>query len=140
MTCSFRVRRTALLPALFDDELHPDLRSVDPDKFAAPERQSGGRQQQEELAGPQHIGRSLDLKLGAGFRSIEQNATASPGSVDTHEVDGMPVFEADPVRSPIFPFHALTLAAGSAASTAASALAAELSGGSKRIVYCAAET
>src|ERR1700761_1115326 len=43
------------------DKLDADLRSIDPDHFATPKREPGGRQHQEKLLRLEHVRRSFDL-------------------------------------------------------------------------------
>ena len=79
------------------NEADADFRAVDADQFASPKCQAGGGQQQEELLVSEHFERTLDFELGAGRRDVQQDAFAPPGAVDTHKVDGIPVFEMDAI-------------------------------------------
>jgi hypothetical protein len=93
-----------LLP-VFRHETNANFRAVDPDQFASPERQSGGRQEQEKFLSPQLFQRALDFQSGAGRRDVEKNTAASPGAVDTHEIDGALVFETNAVGLSISKSH-----------------------------------
>ncbi len=127
----------AFLPGL--DEANADLGAFDPNELAPPECQSGRGQKQKEFLGLKDIERSIDLKPGAGCRNVEQQAISSPCAVDSHQIDGALMIEADALGFPIAERHYL-------APAIASALPAEpVSDASswtdpKRIVRCAADS
>jgi hypothetical protein len=75
----------------------PDFRPVYPDQLAAPKGQSGGGKHQEEFLGLQDVKRSFDFQPCAGVRNVEQNATSTPCAVDADEIDGIALFEANPI-------------------------------------------
>src|SRR5215475_10090984 len=135
---SRRPRRGLAALLVLIGEFHADLRSVDPDQFAAAKRQARRRQRQEEFARPQHIGRSLDFQFRAALRDVEQHAAPSPRAVDAHQVDGMGMLEPDAQGASAFTLHRRPPAA--AALEFWLAPAAGAAGISKRTVYWAADT
>src|SRR6185437_10939407 len=92
------------------DKPDTGLRSVDPDEFAAPERQPGRRQQQEKFAGPQHVDRPFNIELGARCGDVEEKAASPPGAIDAHQVDGVSVLEPNARGPAAFPSHRPALA------------------------------
>src|SRR5882724_9813913 len=97
--------RCLAAPLVRAGELDANLSSVDPDEFAAPERETRRGQQQEELTRSQHVGRPLDFQLRAALRYVEKDATSAPGTIDAHEIDRMSVIEPDTSGPSAFAFH-----------------------------------
>src|SRR5882757_3151704 len=80
---------------LLRDEADANFRAVDPNQFTPPECKSRRGQNQEEFMGLQNFQRSVDLEFGAGRGNVEENTASPPRAVDAHEIDGIPVFEAN---------------------------------------------
>src|SRR6266404_8243767 len=61
--------------------------------------------------GLQNFQRSVDLKFGARRGNVDENAASPPRAIDAHEIDGIPVFEANAFCFSTSPGHQDALAA-----------------------------
>jgi hypothetical protein len=105
-------RPSGFLLGALSQKCRADLLAIDPGQLAATERQSCGRQQQEEFLEIDTLDRTLDDKACARLGHVHDAATAAPCAVNGHEPDRETALERDAASIWFFRGHRRFLGAG----------------------------
>jgi hypothetical protein len=92
--------RTLLL-----EKVHANLIPIHTDQFAAPVHAPGRRQDQEELFDLKSLNRFLDDQSCTSVGDVEQFTRASPGAIDSYDIDIVTALKRDAPGLAVTPRH-----------------------------------